>query len=748
MLRVRLIGRFNGVPHTRRGPTADADTALMTLAHADEPFRVRTTVEDSGARDRGRPRLTVLGSEATPQPRGVPGPLGGFRPEIQGLRSIAVLMVVTYHIFLDRVSGGVDVFLMISAFLLTRSLVRRIESGHGIDLAAHWLHRFKRLIPAAAVTIVGALAATWAWLPESRWPTVLDQAWASLLYVQNWLLASLAVDYNAPDHSLSSPLQHFWSLSIQGQVFVLWPILLVVTHRLSRRFGTRYRTATWIVFALVFAASLTWSVVLTATNQPAAYFSTWTRLWEFAAGSLMALALPSLRFGSTTRVVLGWLGLLGVLSTGLVLPVAATFPGYAALWPIVSASLVIAAGQTGSPWGADRLLSARALVRLGGSSYALYLVHWPILVAFLVANGTDRVGVPEGLGLILFSIVTAELITRLVDRPIRNSAWIEARKWRMAATITAFALIVAVPTGLAARELEARNLEAREIEAREREARELEAGLAVSADHPGAASLREGFVFSGDPAAPPIPIPTDLDSQWWTATRPCTGRYAPVDEIVECRETKPSPDPARVIAVVGGSHAQQFAAALQPLAELHDWHVVAVLQGGCTFGAGGGDSWCAEWFDATWRYLQDADIDALFTVSTAAAQEGGGERLVSGYEELVGEMTARGVHVIGVRDNPRFPFDMYACAELYSAADARCRRPLAESLAPSSPAADLIDNPLFHNVDLTGSICPSGLCTALIGNVYVFLDDNHLTKAYAATLGRDLEEQLLPQLGW
>lgn len=521
-------------------------------------------------------------------------------------------------------------------------------------------------------------------------------------------------------------------------MFLLWPILLVATHWLSRRSGGGFRTAAWIVFLLVFAGSLWWSVLLTATNQAAAYFDTWARLWEFAAGSLIALALPSIRLGSGIRVVLGWIGLLGMLSTGMVLPVAATFPGYAALWPIISAGLVIAAGRTGSPWGADRLLSARPLVRLGGSSYALYLAHWPLLIAYLVASDKDRVDVPEGVGLIAISIMTAELMTRLVDRPVRESAWIEASKWRAFAAIAAFAMIVAVPTGLADRDIEARN----------REARELEAGLAVSPDHPGATSLREGFVFSGDPAAAPVPIATDLASQWWSAKTPCTGRYAPLDGVVECLEVRPSPKPDRVIAVVGGSHVQQYAAALQPLAELNGWHIITILMGGCTFGAGGGDSWCTDWFDATWQYLQEAEVDALFTVSTAASRDGGAERLVAGYEELVGEMTDRGVHVIGIRDNPRFPFDMYACAELHSPLDPRCRRPLAESLAAVSPAATLGDNPLFHNVDLTDRICPGGLCTALIGNVYVFLDDNHLTEAYATTLSRDLGEQLLPQLGW
>src|SRR5919112_1046360 len=171
-----------------------------------------------------------------------------FRPEVQGLRALAVLMVVAYHVWLGRVSGGVDIFLLISAFLLTLSFVRKAEDGRPFGLVAHWLHLFKRLLPAAVVVILGVLAGTWLILPQSRWPQVLDQAWASLLYSQNWLLADTAVDYYAQDHVGASPLQHFWSLSIQGQVFILWPLvfagtagLLVLLRRIPACAGMSYR---------------------------------------------------------------------------------------------------------------------------------------------------------------------------------------------------------------------------------------------------------------------------------------------------------------------------------------------------------------------------------------------------------------------------------------------------------------------------------------------------------------------------
>jgi peptidoglycan/LPS O-acetylase OafA/YrhL len=267
-------------------------------------------------------------------------------------------MVVTYHVWLGRVSGGVDIFLLISAFLLTLSFVRKVESGSPLNLVSHWLHLFKRLLPAAVVVILGVLAGTWAILPQSRWPEVLDQAWASLLYRQNWLLADSAVDYYAQDHSGASPLQHFWSLSIQGQVFILWPLVFAgaaALHRMSgrvlrrvlRRPAVTYRMLLGVAFGAIFAASLAYSIEQTATNQAYAYFDPRARLWEFALGSLLALALPYLKPGRLLRVILGWGGLAAMVSCGLLLTVDRSCPGFVALWPTLAAAAIIVAGQSG-----------------------------------------------------------------------------------------------------------------------------------------------------------------------------------------------------------------------------------------------------------------------------------------------------------------------------------------------------------------------------------------------------------------
>lgn len=193
------------------------------------------------------------------------------RDDIDGLRALAILLVVAYHVWTSRVSGGVDVFLMISAYFLTASFVRRLERGGSVPVLRYWVRRFARLLPLAGVTILATLGAVWLWYLPSTWPDIWGQTWASLFYFQNWELAFSAVDYYARDEVLASPLQHFWSLSVQGQVFLVWPLLIAGTAVLARRRSQSVRL--WLIgtISLVGTASFVYSVAWTAENQAFAY---------------------------------------------------------------------------------------------------------------------------------------------------------------------------------------------------------------------------------------------------------------------------------------------------------------------------------------------------------------------------------------------------------------------------------------------------------------------------------------------
>ncbi|SFB58735.1 Acyltransferase family protein, partial [Amycolatopsis marina] len=184
---------------------------------------------------------------ASPEPR-------RFRPELQGLRALAALLVVVYHVWFGRISGGVDVFFVISGFLITGQLVRVSVRGR-IEFGPLWARMIKRLFPAALTVLFVVMVASWLFLPETRWFQTIREVFASALYVENWQLVANSVDYFA-QHTGASVVQHFWSLSIQGQFYVVWPVLIAVVVLVARRAGWGLHRSVGVVLAVLFVGSL------------------------------------------------------------------------------------------------------------------------------------------------------------------------------------------------------------------------------------------------------------------------------------------------------------------------------------------------------------------------------------------------------------------------------------------------------------------------------------------------------------
>ncbi|MBM7849259.1 acyltransferase family protein [Arthrobacter roseus] len=662
-----------------------------------------------------------------------------YRPEVQGLRALAVLMVVVYHVWLGRVSGGVDIFLLISSFLLTLSFTRKLETGKALDLPGYWVHVFKRLLPMAALTILVTLAAVFTFVPATRWSTILDQAWASLFYFQNWVLAFGSVDYYATDHSGASPLQHFWSLSIQGQVFILWPLLFALAGLLCSRTLLRVRPTLIVLFGSVFAVSLAFSVVQTYTNQGFAYFDTRTRLWEFALGSLIALFLPYLKPGRSARVFLGWIGIAAMLSVGIVLQVEQQFPGYIALWPTLAAAAIIVAGQTDSRWGADRLLSWKPLVKLGDSSYALYLIHWPILVIYLIFRDREMAGPISGAFIIVFSVIWAVLVTKWIDTPIRNLKWAEEKRLRAGIVIALSVLLVAVPVATWQSQLRAAAAEA---------------ATRVDIDNPGATVLGKGFEFKGNPEAPVLPLPTAIDAEWVWLDQKCAGIFdASEYGLLQdgCTQTPLAENPDKLAVVVGASHPQQWVAAIEVLAAEQNWQLVVLRKGQCPFGAPIGEQFegCEDWNGDALRYLDVINPDMVFTVSSSSHHTRTEDLLVPGYEKAAVQIMDDGADVIAIRDNPRFGVNIPECVETNGVEDPACTFRLEDKLADVNPAASLGERyEKLHVIDMTDRICVDGLCPPVIGNVMVYMDDNHLGATYIRSMTEEFSDRLFDSTGW
>lgn len=704
-------------------------------------------------------------AQAPPQQK--PGRLDTprYRDDIDGLRAVAVLLVVVYHVWLGRVSGGVDAFLMISAFLLTGSLMRRLETTGRVRVATQWVRNFKRMLPAAAITIVSTVFVGLLVLPTSAHDSLWQHARASVLYVENWLLAAESVDYYA-DTSLASPLQHFWSLSVQGQVFIVWPVLFLLIALIARVLHSRVRprVVAFSVFCLVFAASLTYSVITTATEQAFAYFNTGARLWEFALGSILALVLHRLRFGVIVRAVLGWAGLAALVACGMVLDVQSGFPGYLALWPVMSVAAVIISGNgEDRRYGPAMFLETGPVLALGKSSYALYLVHWPILVFVLVARQGEPLNFVEGLIIILLSIVLAKVLTRLVDAPLRRIAWLDRSNWRGAGVVAvSIALVLGPVTGLQVQAERAAAAELKDLEqATER---------ALALRNPGAAVLFDDWADIESAAgaqtltAPRRPFPSELDYQWGTLANDCSdGSLMPLPASVEvCFDNGvDAVDAERTIVVIGNSHAQQMLEPIEEIADERNWQVISFLYAACAFGIRDVDESrgifysqeCRDWNDDVLDLIEDLDPDAVITIGThtvpadsdSPVNAGKREQTLDGTERSLERLDEAGIPVVLIRDNPRFTFDSYQCAEQAERITVDCSVTRRQALAAVNPAASLVDEKVA-TIDLSDYYCPDRLCPAVIGNVNVYIDDNHLSLVYTASLAPVLGQQLVEAL--
>ncbi|MBF1678183.1 acyltransferase family protein [Rothia mucilaginosa] len=688
----------------------------------------------------------------------------GFRPEIQGLRAFAVLLVVIYHVWVGKVSGGVDVFLFISAFLLSLSFMRKINEGKPLKLLNYWTHVFTRLLPAASVVILLTLAGSFLVLSPTIWSARAVDAQASLFYWQNWNLANNSVNYFASNTGGKSPFLHFWSLSIQGQIFLLWPVLFAITALLVKKVRIKPVPAAVLVFGLVFCASFAFSVWETKNFAAYAYFDTRTRLWEFAVGTLLAIMTLKWKPAHVgIRVVMGWIGTIGLITCGAVLPVEKAFPGFLALWPILSGALVIIAGRTDHKFAIDRLLVSKPLLNLGNISYALYLVHWPMLVLYSAAVGKPRVSFLEGTVLIAASIGLAWVLNRFVEKPLRSASDnflpALASKLKFKRPVTSYAawagniafvaaiLALVAPTVLGTRAL-----------AEQRDAQVINnAMVSVQNDadtYPGARALSPDKELV---EADPIPKNATIASLFVPWDTGCKGSYALTHEQLDisCGYTKNASDDAPLFAVVGSSHALQKTEALKGISKQAGANQLNLLLTGCPYPftqpentVNGFMKRCIPFTENATAEILTAKPTTVFIISTTTATTAEGETVDPGLDETLRKLTDAGIQVIGIRDNPRFASDMYMCAMKAKNID-DCAEPI-EAKYGEDPAA-----PIFakyadrgaYQIDLKDVYCPDGKCSVLQGNVYMYADSNHLTNVYEATLTDIIYERALAA-GW
>lgn len=642
-----------------------------------------------------------------------------FRPELEGLRALAVLLVVAYHVWFGRVSGGVDVFFLVTGFLLTGGMYRAAQAG-SLDVRRQWTRTATRLLPTASVVLVATVVAGVALLPESRWAQTIREVLASTLMLQNWQLAADAVDYAARSQAVSV-VQHFWSLSVQVQFMLLWPLAVAVVALASRNQPRLLWGRLLLASVALVVASLWFSLRLTAQDQPLAYFHTLTRLWEFGLGAILALVIDRIHPGRRLRHVLGWTGVLGLLACGAVLDTTA-FPGVGALWPTLCAAMVLVAGATGGP---GRALASRPARYVGGLSYALYLWHWPVLVLFLVLADRDAAGPGGGLVVVAVSVLLAVATHHLVERRLTGVSLRPLARRTAAGAVVVLLVVGGWQLALLART----------------------ADVATVENHPGARALAGVGVAD----APLVPPPVSVYEDWVRIERWDCAPLArfPMDV---CAQPMGERVPAKRVVVVGDSHSQQLIGALAPIAERRGWQIVAIIRGACPFSTisetDPEDADCISWLDAAGGEIADLRPDAVVTLATRNARTGRTEQLPPGFVEQWTRLDALGIPVLAVRDNPRFDGSMPECIERNGRGSPECGADRESIYGPEPPWTNLFGVPAnVRFLDIADTVCDGAFCPAEIGNVLVYMDDNHLSATYAATMADLIEEPVIEAIG-
>jgi peptidoglycan/LPS O-acetylase OafA/YrhL len=379
----------------------------------------------------------VIGEKVRPEPRLPTSDSSGetapgdtrFRRDIQGLRAVAVVLVVLFHAHVPGLGGGyvgVDVFFVISGFVITQVLLREHASAGSTSLLRFWGRRARRIIPAATLVIIATVIASYIVLgPLGGNQAASDGRWASVFLV-NFHFAADGTNYLSSLHA--SVLQNYWSLAVEEQFYLVYPIVFLVVAGLSWRFSLRARLG--VVLGVVAIGSLVDSVIQTSNDPTAAYFLPYPRVWELALGGLMAVAAVALRrVPATIGAALSWLGLISILLAASLFSSTTAYPGWAVSLPVVGAALVIGGGTAPSPYGVEGLLRLQPFQWIGLISYSLYLWHWPVLAIATQRAGSDSLPVPDALVCVALSLGLAIASYVVVENPIRHSRSLITRRW-------------------------------------------------------------------------------------------------------------------------------------------------------------------------------------------------------------------------------------------------------------------------------------------------------------------------------
>lgn len=638
----------------------------------------------------------------------------GFRPDIQGLRALAVGLVLLYHARIDLLPGGyvgVDVFYVISGYLITGILAREFAASNRIALLPFYARRIRRLVPAAMVTLLATtLCAAWIYSPLEL-VDFSKAAIATALYSSNLWFAAVSTDYLAAD-ATASPLLHTWSLGVEEQFYLVWPAVLGVLLA-SCSFPMRYRV-TIIGLILLTVVSFVVCVLTTAYSQPWAFFGMPMRAWEFGAGALVAL-LPVQVAGlrATTCKLLQVFGLLLVAGAGCSMDDRTIFPGYAAVVPVTGATLMIFAGHVSRQSAHTIWLSNAPLRYVGDISYSLYLWHWPVIV-FASELGLLE-SVTSRLAAVALCLLVASLSYHFIENPFRRGRGAADRPH------TSLTLGVAVPCIVAV----------------------TSCALLVFSERRAAQEPYAGYAHAA----------TDVPELYAMGCH--AGMLA-----VEPRPCDFNPNGERTVVLFGDSHAAHWFPALIEGARDHNVRIRTYTKSSCPsvevepynqlFGRPYSE--CTEWRGRVLDAIGTAK-PSVVVLSNSLLSLGFDDLAIAdrrrqwlaGLEGVLTHLSGTGARVVVIRDVPLPGFDVPRClarqAKRGSSGSGPCM--FLPDLGPHAPLAmaerrlvETFPNAIY--VDLAGRICPDSPCQTERNGVVLFSDSHHLTATFSSLLAEDL----------
>jgi peptidoglycan/LPS O-acetylase OafA/YrhL len=649
--------------------------------------------------------------------------------------------VVLYHAGLSQLRGGyvgVDVFFVISGFVITGVLVREREASRRTSLGRFYGRRCRRIIPAASLVIIVVVLATYRFLgPISGTQTAIDARWTAVFLANfhfwsqgsNYLTASLP----------PSPLLNFWSLAVEEQFYLVYPavFLLVAVLRVS---WWSFRARLMVVLGAVVGASFAWSVIQTASNPQAAYYSPLTRAWELALGALLAVGTPWL-VKAPQRFAAGatWLGLIAIGASAVWFGAETPYPGAWAAIPVVGAVLVIAAGTPAPRWGAESLLSRGPFLKLGSLSYSLYLWHWPILI--LAAESAGRTSLPLRQSMVWVGVaVGASVVTyRFVENPVRHARVIAVSR---VGSIGLGAILISATLIVATVAINSHNSH--------------EAPAATSRNAPipilSTQQVRRLVAGSSSIRAVPTDISPPLSTAYFDFGVPptWTGCAVTAAATTEPPCTFGAPSGRRTMVIYGDSHADMWATALNDIAVADGWKLVTFVKLGCPaidlpvpnqpgYGAPGAPFLGCE----QWRHYVIGRINSLrpsLVIVTQALWRRPSGSLYSpsqweaGLVRTLNQITAPNTVKVVLGNTPVLPQFGPNCLSVHLDDAQACGTSARSYLTPFRQAearAAVVAG--AHYVDTLPWFCTE-FCSAVIGRFDVYVDRVHITNTYARTL--------------